>query len=100
MSMLYGEGKNAFRRLQLEIIPTSNDQNIFSWGWRLSFLNPSYFQDCSDVVTIQDEFMETSGCDVPKAYQLNIPVKRLRTSTVPDDGIRMQGRIPLRSVSP
>ncbi|KAI6041053.1 heterokaryon incompatibility protein-domain-containing protein, partial [Pisolithus marmoratus] len=33
MPMLYGEGKNAFRRLQLEIIRTSNDQSIFAWGW-------------------------------------------------------------------
>ncbi|KAI6041049.1 heterokaryon incompatibility protein-domain-containing protein [Pisolithus marmoratus] len=30
--LLYGEGKNAFRRLQLEIIRTSNDQSIFAWA--------------------------------------------------------------------
>ncbi|KAI6041067.1 hypothetical protein EDC04DRAFT_2566164, partial [Pisolithus marmoratus] len=30
MPMLYGEGKNAFRHLQLEIIRTSNDQSIFA----------------------------------------------------------------------
>ena len=32
MPMLYGEGKKAFRRLQLEIIRMSNDQSIFAWG--------------------------------------------------------------------
>ncbi|KIM56528.1 hypothetical protein SCLCIDRAFT_132563, partial [Scleroderma citrinum Foug A] len=32
MPMLYGEGKKAFHRLQLEIIRTSNDQSIFAWG--------------------------------------------------------------------
>ncbi|KIM53476.1 hypothetical protein SCLCIDRAFT_138925, partial [Scleroderma citrinum Foug A] len=32
MPMLYGEGKNAFRRLQLEIIRASNDQSIIAWG--------------------------------------------------------------------
>ncbi|KIM59619.1 hypothetical protein SCLCIDRAFT_61266, partial [Scleroderma citrinum Foug A] len=29
--MSYGEGKDAFRRLQLEFIRTSNDQSIFAW---------------------------------------------------------------------
>ena len=32
MPMVYGEGKKAFRRLQLEIIRSSNDQSIFAWG--------------------------------------------------------------------
>ncbi|KAI6106435.1 heterokaryon incompatibility protein-domain-containing protein, partial [Pisolithus croceorrhizus] len=31
MPMLYGEGKKAFQRLQLEIIRTSTDQSIFAW---------------------------------------------------------------------
>jgi len=31
MPMLYGEGKNAFHRPQLEIIRSSNDQSIFAW---------------------------------------------------------------------
>ncbi|KAI6145882.1 heterokaryon incompatibility protein-domain-containing protein, partial [Pisolithus tinctorius] len=32
MPMLYGEGKKAFRRLQLEIIRESSDQSIFAWN--------------------------------------------------------------------
>ena len=32
MPMLYGEGRKAFHRLQLEIIRASNDQSIFAWG--------------------------------------------------------------------
>ena len=31
MPMLYGEGRKAFHRLQLETIRTSNDQSIFAW---------------------------------------------------------------------
>ncbi|KAI5997532.1 heterokaryon incompatibility protein-domain-containing protein, partial [Pisolithus albus] len=31
MPMVYGEGKKAFQRLQLEIIRRSNDQSIFAW---------------------------------------------------------------------
>ncbi|KAI5992330.1 hypothetical protein EDC04DRAFT_3148397 [Pisolithus marmoratus] len=59
MPMLYGEGKNAFLRLQLEVIRMINDQSIFAWGWTLpngsgwahSFLadEPSRFRDCSRI---------------------------------------------------
>jgi hypothetical protein len=31
MPLLYGEGKNAFFRLQLEILRTSDDESIFAW---------------------------------------------------------------------
>ena len=52
MSMLYGEGKKAFHRLQLEIIRSSNDQSIFAWGFRSSSVrigsiladDPSFFE--------------------------------------------------------
>ncbi|KAH7922675.1 HET-domain-containing protein [Leucogyrophana mollusca] len=33
MPLLYGEGENAFIRLQHEIMRTSNDQSIFAWGY-------------------------------------------------------------------
>ena len=59
MPMLYGEGRRAFRRLQLEIIRASNDQSIFAWGFRGNFDmhfnartgsvladDPSFFRDC------------------------------------------------------
>ncbi|KAL4070151.1 heterokaryon incompatibility protein-domain-containing protein [Scleroderma yunnanense] len=54
MLMLYGEGKKAFYRLQLEIIRTSNDQSIFAWrgnvraGGVLAD-DPSFFQDCDEM---------------------------------------------------
>ena len=55
MPMLYGEGKKAFHRLQLEIIRSSDDQSIFAWGFRSSSVrigsiladDPSDFKDCS-----------------------------------------------------
>ena len=54
MPMLYGEGKKAFHRLQLEIIRTSNDHSIFAWGCNgikvrtgsILADNPSFFRDC------------------------------------------------------
>ena len=37
MPMLYGEGRKAFHRLQLEIIRASNDQSIFAWDCDADF---------------------------------------------------------------
>jgi len=64
MPMLYGEGKKAFQRLQLEIIRMSNDQSIFAWGVRRigSILadDPSYFRNCEKMELMnQDEFVRS-----------------------------------------
>ncbi|KAK3401528.1 heterokaryon incompatibility protein-domain-containing protein [Sordaria brevicollis] len=37
MPLIYGEGDNAFRRLQEEIIKRSTDLSIFAWGTPLNF---------------------------------------------------------------
>ncbi|KAI6038176.1 heterokaryon incompatibility protein-domain-containing protein [Pisolithus marmoratus] len=99
MPMLYGEGKNAFRRLQLEIIRTSNDQSIFAWGcerqsgWSSSILadDPSYFRDCNEVIAwnperFTSELRENGTADdeLSKCTQ-----ERLRTFTVTNDGIQI-----------
>ncbi|KAI5991382.1 heterokaryon incompatibility protein-domain-containing protein [Pisolithus marmoratus] len=63
MPMLYGEGKKAFRRLQLEILGESNDQSIFTWdpyatiGQDGSVLadDPSCFRDCHDIGHVASE---------------------------------------------
>ena len=65
MPMLYGEGKKAFHRLQLEIIRSSNDQSIFAWGHtsnvRIGSIladDPSFFGDCSDIMLLdRDKFI-------------------------------------------
>ena len=62
MPMLYGEGKKAFHRLQLEIIRMSNDQSIFAWDYQgerertCSILadDPSFFRNCSEMELIHD----------------------------------------------
>jgi len=59
MTMLYGEGNNAFRRLQEEIIRVSTDHSIFAWE-RLSTVSdqrprgvwassPADFGDCNRI---------------------------------------------------
>ena len=66
MPMLYGEGKKAFHRLQLEIIRSSNDQSIFAWryksGVRIGSIladDPSDFNGCSGMELMNhDEFID------------------------------------------
>ncbi|KAI6017326.1 hypothetical protein BKA83DRAFT_606598 [Pisolithus microcarpus] len=76
MPMLYGEGKNAFQRLQIGFMQMSNDQSIFAWkankagsteaqsteddvGWTSGVLpdGPVAFRGCHDVIQMEpDEF--------------------------------------------
>ncbi|KAI6135389.1 heterokaryon incompatibility protein-domain-containing protein [Pisolithus croceorrhizus] len=64
MPMLYGEGKKAFQRLQLEIIREFTDQSIFAWNPRMprtgSVLaeDPSDFRGCGDIERVEpDKFV-------------------------------------------
>ncbi|KAG6331315.1 hypothetical protein ID866_7775 [Astraeus odoratus] len=63
MPMLYGEGKNAFQRLQLEIIrpiPIKRVGNILAD-------DPSFFADCHDVVKLEpDAFAKQFEKDFPE----------------------------------
>ncbi|KAI4095251.1 MAG: hypothetical protein LQ339_007310 [Xanthoria mediterranea] len=59
MPLIYGEGQNAFFRLQREIIQSSSDESIFAWterGFDYSGLlasSPQCFRDSSDIVPIR-----------------------------------------------
>lgn len=52
---LYGEGQNAFLRLQLEILRTSDDESIFAWldsedvSGGLLARSPSAFKECGGI---------------------------------------------------
>ena len=52
MPLVYGEGANAFRRLQEEIIRTTHDHTLFAWG--LFPWNPGY----------SDSLARSAECDV------------------------------------
>ncbi|KAI6148138.1 heterokaryon incompatibility protein-domain-containing protein [Pisolithus tinctorius] len=63
MPMLYGEGKKAFHRLQLEIIRISGDHSIFAWDpWKprpgsVLAEDPSDFRDCVSIKKMEpDDF--------------------------------------------
>ncbi|KAK3324005.1 hypothetical protein B0T19DRAFT_427472 [Cercophora scortea] len=57
MPLLYGEGRKAFQRLQLEIMKQSNDSSILAWASPDSHSviegvlaqSPAMFEDCGDI---------------------------------------------------
>ena len=59
MPLIYGEGENAFFRLQREIIQSSSDESIFAWTDReleysgLLARSPECFRGSSDIVPIR-----------------------------------------------
>ena len=59
MPLIYGEGSNAFIRLQQEIVKSSNDETIFAWTDEtlteagMLALSPAAFQNSGNVVTFQ-----------------------------------------------
>ena len=94
MPMLYGEGKKAFHRLQLEIIRVSNDQSIFAWRCNEKMVrtiladDPSSFKDCNEMVLMnRDEFIEYLKPHIP-AEEL-IEDDRLGTFPVTNRGIQI-----------
>ncbi|KIM55502.1 hypothetical protein SCLCIDRAFT_296321 [Scleroderma citrinum Foug A] len=75
MPMLYGEGKKAFHRLQLEVIHASNDHSIFAWGCNEinvrtgSILadDPIFFWGCDKMELMdRDEFIDSLRRDLPE----------------------------------
>lgn len=79
MPLLYGEGINAFSRLQEEIIKFSNDHTIFCWTWDASTPfdwgsmlapSPSVFRDSANYISkpsddkVSTYFMTNAGLSI------------------------------------
>ena len=97
MPMLYGEGKKAFHRLQLDIIRASNDQSIFAWLYNTdgrqpgSVLadDPSCFRDCGRMELMNsDEFIQYFKKDILEE-ELDSVEDRLGTFPITNRGIRI-----------
>jgi len=95
MPMLYGEGKKAFHRLQLEIIRASNDQSIFAWLSTMdqpgSILadDPSFFEHCGSMELMDpDEFIEWFSKDIPEE-ELDSLEDRLGSFPITNRGIQI-----------
>jgi hypothetical protein len=63
MPMLYGEGMNAFRRLQEEIIKSSDDESIFAWTDNAAIFStfqglfattPAHFEGCGNIISLSE----------------------------------------------
>ena len=99
MPMLYGEGKKAFHRLQLEIIHTSNDQSIFAWGHDTlngrngSILadDPSSFRDCSNIELLEDHdrFIDSLKESIPEIELPSIDPDCFGTFPITNRGIQI-----------
>ena len=97
MPMLYGEGKKAFHRLQLEIIRASNDQSIFAWhpnreNRQLGSIlanEPSDFRNCGGMELMNhDEVMQYIKKDIPEE-ELHSIEDRLGTFPITNRGIQI-----------
>ena len=100
MPMLYGEGKKAFHRLQLEVIRMSNDQSIFVWAGfpinnaRIGSIladDPSSFGWCSDMELMEhDEFIGCLKHDIPVKELSSIKQDHFGTFSITNRGIKIR----------
>ena len=99
MPMLYGEGRKAFHRLQLEIIRTSNDQSIFAWGCSAdsegragSVLadDPSFFRGCGEMELMDwQKFIRSLKDDMPEKSLCPIEEDRFGIFPITNRGIQI-----------
>jgi Heterokaryon incompatibility protein (HET) len=79
MPMIYGEGTNAFRRLQEEIVRRSNDLTIFVWDQNLEeaahpgifALSPAAFAASKDVEQISKRWMDPEFAVTNKGLRID-----------------------------
>ena len=96
MPLLFGEGKKAFHRLQLEIIRASNDPSIFAWRWHGENVrtgsiladDPSFFDHCSEMEVMgYDEFILQLKESFPDEQFPSVDESHFGTSAITSRGI-------------
>ncbi|KAG6330507.1 hypothetical protein ID866_8581 [Astraeus odoratus] len=109
MPMSYGEGKSAFKRLQLEIIRQSNDHTIFAWDLQVERPrttgvladDPSLFRNCHDIVRLEfDEITEEDKHLLPEQGKSNMTDDGVRTSIITNAGILVSLPVISYSMNP
>ncbi|KAI6004984.1 heterokaryon incompatibility protein-domain-containing protein [Pisolithus marmoratus] len=79
MPMLYGEGKNAFRRLQLKIIKGTGDHSIFAWDpWMprtgsVLAEDPNDFRGCGGIRKVEPDEFGDKLAEYIELYRLGNP---------------------------
>ena len=81
MPLIYGEGENAFLRLQLEILKSSDDHSIFAWTGDsqrgvsgLLARSPKDFGSCSNIGRIHDEEETLPFSMTNKGLRITLPL--------------------------
>lgn len=96
MPLLYGEGEQAFVRLQQEIMKESDDQTIFAWGLSdtvsppdmesdpkggILALSPSWFDGAGHIVRSKTNEVYAPYAATNKGLQISLPLLSTDTST-------------------
>lgn len=97
MPIIYGEGEKAFKRLQLEIMKSSDDQTIFAWLDTLT--QPSFVRDRGLLASTPDVFKWSAPpvVTIDHSHFINLlptprhrnPLDLPRGYSVSNDGIRI-----------
>ncbi|KAL4082142.1 heterokaryon incompatibility protein-domain-containing protein [Scleroderma yunnanense] len=96
MPMLYGEGKKAFHRLQLEVIRVSNDQSVFAWSFskgRIGSIladDPNLFRDCAQMELVgHEKFIQSLRESFPEEDLSSIDEDRFGVFPITNRGIQI-----------
>ena len=98
MPMLYGEGRRAFQRLQLEIIRVSNDQSVFAWdpfaeirrSGSILADDPSFFRGCDQMELMdRDELVQYFKRDFPERELPSIKEDQFGVFPITNRGIQI-----------
>jgi hypothetical protein len=83
MPLLYGEGRKAFTRLQIEIVNSSEDDSIFAWegyaGCGLLAPSPAMFRRSHDIFRALDDPQRHQHSASPKGVRLESFTTRFST---------------------
>jgi hypothetical protein len=84
MPLLYGEGENAFIRLQEEIMKFSDDQSLFAWqakpegakfaAYGIFARSPKQFQDSSHIVPLDTDRTTSPFLMTNRGLQIDLPL--------------------------
>jgi hypothetical protein len=107
MPMLYGEGKKAFMRLQLEIIKKSDDDSIFAWESDVGHHGllatwPTAFKHCGNIINIDvEDDRRLPYAMTNKGMELRLPALDLRPEILrPEPRARPPSPLPQAAFGP
>ena len=80
MPLIYGEGDNAFMRLQLEILKVSTDHSLFAWkgeGSERGLLarSPAEFVDCGQICEVEPNWTKSTYAITNKGLRISLRLK-------------------------